>query len=139
MHPDQLLFFEADRWPDLECVPMGVRYKLDRSQIKISLRYWLALSLPDRQRLIQAAEGEQYAALVGEIAREYDFPVVPIEADPPPNPAIPQLGIAPDLWSQLTPFERFVCVKSRPERLSEILAAAMPGRVAARIEQDTAN
>ncbi|MBC8121915.1 MAG: hypothetical protein H7Y22_08785, partial [Gemmatimonadaceae bacterium] len=108
-----------------------VRYKLDRSGIKVSLRYWLALSIPDRQRLIGAPEGEHYAALVAAIAREYDFPVVPIEADPPPDPATPQLGIAPALWSQLTPFERFVCVKSRPERLGEILAAALPGCITA--------
>jgi hypothetical protein len=47
-----LFAFEADFAQDLRCIPMVVRWKLDRCGIKLKLAHWLKLSLAQRQWLI---------------------------------------------------------------------------------------
>jgi hypothetical protein len=47
----RLFGFEADFVRTLRCIPMCVRFKLDRAAIKLSLRQWSRFTLADRQRL----------------------------------------------------------------------------------------
>ena len=43
--------FEADFASDLRCIPMVVRFKLDRAGIKLSLRQWTRIGPSKRQAL----------------------------------------------------------------------------------------
>ncbi|UFP94581.1 nitrate reductase associated protein [Gloeobacter morelensis] len=119
MHPDALLFFEQDFWPTLDCMPMGVRYKLDLCATKVSLRHWQLLATAEREELIALAceNGEQvdrYRERLGALARQYDFALVPIDPDPAPWQAeVPRLAMEAPLWRAMNPFERFVCLKAQ--------------------------
>lgn len=116
MHPDALLFFEDDYWPNLECVPIGVRYKLDLCSIKVSLRSWQQMSTAEREQLIHlpcgnAEQRDQYRATLDRLANHHGFALVAISADPTPFQEVPCCDIASPVWQQLSPFERFVCAK----------------------------
>lgn len=54
MNDTQLFAFESDFVATLRCVPMAVRFKLDRCGIKLSLRQWSRLTPEDRRELLQA-------------------------------------------------------------------------------------
>ena len=52
MNDQQLFAFENDFVATLRCIPMAVRFKLDRCGIKITLRQWSRLTQSDRTDLL---------------------------------------------------------------------------------------
>ncbi|HEY8616106.1 nitrate reductase associated protein [Phenylobacterium sp.] len=50
----ELFAFEQDFVASLRCIPMAVRFKLDRVGIKLTLRQWSRFTRADRQALLQA-------------------------------------------------------------------------------------
>ena len=54
MNETALFDFESDFVATLRCIPMAVRFKLDRVGVKLSLRQWSRLSTDDRQALLLA-------------------------------------------------------------------------------------
>jgi hypothetical protein len=124
--PDTQIFgFERDFAGSLRCIPMAVRYKLDRAGIKLSLRQWSQVSRDDRTALLEAPYDDIpgfRAKLIALIETKTDEPVkslVPDLTDPPMPPT--QLvefaqaqTIAPPTnaaWSALTPLQRFTLIK----------------------------
>lgn len=68
--------FEGPSTTDLSLIPLSIRYKLDRSEIKLHLAQWQQISLDDRQRLLDtscgsATEVAGYRALLTEIIERY--------------------------------------------------------------------
>lgn len=64
--------FEGPSTIDLSLIPLSIRYKLDRAEIKLHLTQWQTLSLIDRQRLLHTpcgsvSEVQAYRALLIEI------------------------------------------------------------------------
>jgi hypothetical protein len=49
---DALFGFERDLYPDLKCIPMAVRYKLDLVGLKVTLTAWNRLPLAMRKQLL---------------------------------------------------------------------------------------
>jgi hypothetical protein len=73
--------FEGPSTTDLSLIPLSIRYKLDRAEIKLHLSQWQQISLNDRHRLLDtscgsATEVEAYRALLTEIIERY-FSVPP--------------------------------------------------------------
>jgi hypothetical protein len=128
----QLFDFERDFVASLRCIPMAVRFKLDRCAIKLTLRQWSRFTLADRQRLLMAPcdaapEVAVYrASLVGLVAARTGEDAKPL-ADLPQaslweQSAVPalvadyaaSLGLrAPTdrQWAALSKLQRFVLVK----------------------------
>lgn len=132
MNDAQLFAFESDFVATLRCVPMAVRFKLDRCGIKLSLRQWSRFTRDDRQALLTRpcggeAETAAYRAVLvalvmlraNEIARPLAEPpcgrwedrrqVAPVVAG---HARI--LGVAPPSlgeWAALTTLQRFVLIK----------------------------
>jgi hypothetical protein len=130
---DTVLFaFESDFVATLRCIPMAVRFKLDRCGIKLSLRQWSRFTADDRRGLLMrrcvdkaetAAYRDALIALVAVRANEIARPL----AEPPcgrwreirrvPSPVIVyagELGVrAPneDEWAALTTLQRFALIK----------------------------
>ncbi len=52
MNDQQLFAFENDFVATLRCIPMAVRFKLDRCGIKLTLRQWSRLTHSDRTDLL---------------------------------------------------------------------------------------
>jgi hypothetical protein len=52
MNDTQLFAFESDFVSTLRCVPMAVRFKLDRCGVKLTLRQWSRFTRDDRQALL---------------------------------------------------------------------------------------
>ncbi|MEI6282185.1 MAG: nitrate reductase associated protein [Alphaproteobacteria bacterium] len=52
MNDQQLFAFENDFVATLRCIPMAVRFKLDRCGIKLTLRQWSRLTQSDRTDLL---------------------------------------------------------------------------------------
>lgn len=127
----QFFQFEADFVDSLRCVPMQVRYKLDKCGIKLKLHQWSKFSESDRKRLVelpcQTAENNQFyrehlqqlvQTTTGEIATD-----LPVEANPnwEDSTVIPvsvtkqadKIGISFSLekWQTLTTIQRFVLIK----------------------------
>ena len=68
--------FEGPSTTDLSLIPLSIRYKLDRAEIKLHLAQWQQISLDDRQRLLDtrcgsATEVAGYRALLIEIIERY--------------------------------------------------------------------
>lgn len=68
--------FEGPATTDLSLIPLSIRYKLDRAEIKLHLAQWQRISLDDRQRLLKtscdsATEVEAYRAVLVEIIERY--------------------------------------------------------------------
>lgn len=68
--------FEGPSTTDLSLIPLSIRYKLDRAEIKLHLSQWQKISLNHRQRLLDtscgsATEVEVYRALLNEIIEHY--------------------------------------------------------------------
>lgn len=55
MNDTHLFAFESDFVATLGCVPMAVRFKLDRCGVKLTLREWSRLTTDHRQELLLAA------------------------------------------------------------------------------------
>lgn len=132
MNDTQLFAFEADFVDSLRCVPMAVRFKLDRCGIKLTLRQWSRFSQQDRQGLLlQACDapgecGIYRATLVDLIARRAGESARPL-AEPAPTQwrdahrtaamvrdfAADQ-GLKPPTdaqWAALSDLQRFVLLK----------------------------
>lgn len=128
----QMFAFESDFVVSLRCIPMAVRFKLDRCGIKLSLRQWSRFTPADRRALLHAAissdsEVDAYRdALVDVISARSDEPAKAL-ATPPcrsweNGDHVPEvvtayarsIGLpppaAPD-WARLTELQRFVLVK----------------------------
>jgi hypothetical protein len=68
--------FEGLATIDLSLIPLSIRYKLDRAEIKLHLTQWQKISLDDRQRLLDtpcstATEVIAYRALLLELIERY--------------------------------------------------------------------
>jgi hypothetical protein len=68
--------FEGPSTIDLSLIPLSIRYKLDRAEIKLHLTQWQKISLDDRQRLLDtpcgtATEITVYRALLLELIERY--------------------------------------------------------------------
>lgn len=132
MNDAQLFAFESDFVSTLRCIPMAVRFKLDRCGIKLSLRQWSRFTRADRQAALtepcgSTAEIAAYrAALVALIALRADEPVRPLAEQPcelwndarqVPTPVAEyarSIGLAPPSaaeWAGLTVLQRFVLLK----------------------------
>lgn len=128
----QLFAFENDFVATLRCIPMSVRFKLDRSGVKLSLRQWSRFTKADRERfLIQpcetSQETDQYrqdltrlvADRCGEAAKPLaEDGLVPWrKADDVPSAVADfacSIGLqAPsaEQWGKLSDIERFVLLK----------------------------
>jgi hypothetical protein len=130
---EQRLFdFEADFAKDLRCIPMVVRFKLDRCGVKLSLRQWSKMGQANRTRLLamrgdRADEVEQFREAVtslakascGEAIRWLPADPHPVWADATRVPAdiatqAATAGVAPpsaSCWSRLSTLERFALLK----------------------------
>jgi len=132
MNDTRLFAFESDFVSTLRCVPMAVRFKLDRCGIKLSLRQWSRFTREDRQGLLMQPCGgddevEAYrVALVALVALRANEIAKPL-----PEPPCGQwdnirqvasvvaayargLGVRPpsqDEWAALTTLQRFVLIK----------------------------
>lgn len=132
MSDSQLFAFESDFVDTLRCVPMAVRLKLDRCQIKLSLRQWSRFTRNDRQQLLESpcrttaqvgAFRDQLVTLIALRAREAAKPLVnppaPLweEASAPPaivNHFARCAGVTPPsnaAWRALDELQRFALIK----------------------------
>jgi len=132
MNDAQLFAFEADFVASLRCIPMAVRLKLDRSEVKLTLRQWSRFTLEDRRRLLEApcrtapeiaAYRDELVRLVAqranEAARPLADPPAPVweqAAETPPVVAAyaRSLGAAPPQphqWAALSDLQRFTLLK----------------------------
>jgi len=133
MSDGQLFAFENDFVASLRCIPMAVRLKLDRAQIKLSLRQWSRLSRDDRQELLDAPCGSRceidayHAGLVDLIDRRACESAKPLAERPDPAlweglgeppPVVTRyassVGVAPPTagqWRSLTDLQRYALVK----------------------------
>ncbi|MDX5393197.1 MAG: nitrate reductase associated protein [Pseudomonadota bacterium] len=132
MNHAHLFAFEADFVASLRCVPMAVRLKLDRAEIKLTLRQWNRFTRDDRLNLLTTpcetpAEIAAYrrklidlvAARSGEIAKPLADPPAPLWEAPlsVPDAVVAfarQKGLAPPsrhCWAKLEPLQRFVLIK----------------------------
>lgn len=123
--------FESDLERSLTCIPLAVRFKLDKCGIKLSLRQWQELSLEDRQGLLEVRCESQ-----GDIAnyRRFLQALIMATSDREPRvanldgsrpweaPEVPEqlqrktleLGAippAPSQWRALAPLQRFALIK----------------------------
>lgn len=139
--------FESDFARDLRCIPMVVRFKLDRCGIKLSLKQWSRIGQARRFELADRAcdaqaEAERYRSVLVELIGGCDAgaPVyLSVDGDPSwADPAhVPELvsrqlatqGLAPlavKSWSLLSTLQRFALVKlSRLGHDNDNLAPAL--------------
>jgi hypothetical protein len=123
--------FETDFAGSLQCIPMAVRFKLDMSGVKVSLRQWNRFSHEDRTQLLEqncdiATDITLYRESLIKLIRAIpDEPVfLPAEmdaawADPSSVPVqifdhACKVGIAPpssEQWAALSPLQRFTLIK----------------------------
>jgi hypothetical protein len=130
---EQLIFgFESDFAKDLRCIPMAVRFKLDRCGVKLSLRQWSRMGAANRMQLLTmrcdtGAEADTYKVTVVNLAtRHCPEPIRWLPEDPDPAwsnasrvPAdiirqAAALGVAspsPQCWSRLSTLQRFALLK----------------------------
>lgn len=132
MKHDHLFAFESDFVASLRCIPMAVRFKLDRTGIKLTLRQWSRFTPADRLELLalpcdapeaQAIYHQRLEALVrartGDAAQPLPAPEPPIweRADGPPAAVVAfatGIGVSPpsaEAWRDLAELQRFVLVK----------------------------
>ncbi|WP_052353502.1 nitrate reductase associated protein [Dyadobacter tibetensis] len=130
--PQPIYFdFETDFVSTLRCIPMIVRYKLDRCLIKLQLSHWAKFSREDKELMAalpceSAMEIGQYAVLVQSLVTKTGAPkansLTHVEASWEDLNHIPTSvrkkakeynSICPTLvqWQSLTELERFALVK----------------------------
>ncbi len=132
----QIFDFERDFAGSLRCIPMIVRFKLDHSGVKLSLRQWSCFGRSARGQLVRMpcdAPGEvaaYQALLIRLIESCADEPVKTMQIDTQPEwvrvDCVPDCvageararGLEPpslSLWSAWTPLQRFALYKlTRP-------------------------
>jgi|JI10StandDraft_1071094.scaffolds.fasta_scaffold123687_1 hypothetical protein len=124
--------FEADFAHDLRCIPMVVRFKLDRCGVKLSLRQWSKMGMANRASLLASrcdtgAEIEAYRIAVVHLAKTHCPEAIkwlPLDPEPAwanasrvPAEIIRQAtdsGVAPpspQCWSELSTLQRFALLK----------------------------
>ena len=131
MRHDHLFAFESDFVATLRCVPMAVRFKLDRVEIKLTLRQWSRFTPADRRILLTTpcATAEDadiwrcmlialIAARAGEEPRILADPPAPLwELSATPEAVTRfagSLGAPPPsdrAWTALAPLQRYVLLK----------------------------
>ena len=134
--------FESSDERALVHIPMAIRYRLDQSGIKLTLKQWQALPMALRHRALElpcdtaaaidAFQRELDALVKGlldeDVMRfEVTYPFAWQRGGPPDelNQALRELNCDPisdGTWRQLTDFQRYV-----------LLALARPGRVSSRL------
>lgn len=97
--------FEGPTTTDLSLIPLSIRYKLDRAEIKLHLTQWQTISHHDRQRLLDTpcmtkAEAHAYRALLTEIIDRY------FAAPSTPHPLSPA-----EPWADLSRWPEVVMVQ----------------------------
>ncbi len=123
--------FERDFSDSLRCIPMSVRFKLDRCGIKLSLRQWIRLVLTERKWLstspcdkpaeiaaMRLALAEMIERIPGETVKRLEDTRDAVWTSRSVPPEISHqcfaLGIAQPTraqWSGLTELQRFALVK----------------------------
>ena len=132
MNDTQLFAFESDFVATLRCVPMAVRFKLDRCGIKLSLRQWSRFTRDDRRALLLKPCGREEeirsyrTALTSLVALRAGEAAKPLAEAPCGRwedvrqvaPAVVSyargLGVRPPSlgeWAALTTLQRFVLTK----------------------------
>ena len=130
----ELFRFESDFVESLRCIPMAVRFKLDKTQVKLKLNEWSKLGQAERRVLLDSpcATPAQEAAWQAEVSDR----VAKVCGAPPallPDPVDPQweaaevpaqvrekaesegIALSDAVWRALAPLRRFALVKlSRP-------------------------
>jgi hypothetical protein len=128
----QIFDFERDFAGSLRCIPMIVRFKLDHSGVKLTLRQWSRFGRDAREQLVRMPcdapdEITAYRAfLIRLIEACADEPVKTMEIDAQPEWAcvdhVPERVIGQahacsleppciSLWSAWTPLQRFALFK----------------------------
>jgi hypothetical protein len=130
MNDTSLFAFERDFVATLRCIPMAVRFKLDRCAIKLSLRQWSRFTRDDRQGLLLQACGTAEeiatyrATLVALVSLHALEAAKPLAEPPPPLWENASQAPAPDFagsrgapapspgqWAALSDLQRFVLIK----------------------------
>jgi hypothetical protein len=132
MNDTSLFAFESDFVATLRCIPMAVRFKLDRCAIKLSLRQWSRFNRDDRYALLtlaccSATEIEIYrarlVALVTTRSQEVAKPLPLPQSEPWRDKRVTPTAVKafaqtkrvppPSCaqWSALSELQRFVLVK----------------------------
>ena len=132
MKHDHLFAFESDFVATLRCVPMAVRFKLDRTGIKLTLRQWSRFTPADRHELLtlacdaaddQIRYRERLEALVraraGGTAQPLPTPEAPLweRLDGPPLTVVAfaegagESSPSAEAWRNLAELQRFVLLK----------------------------
>lgn len=126
--------FEQEFIESLRCIPMAVRFRLDRCGVKLKLVHWSALTLPERRSLVEwpcdtaaavAAYGDRLKDLVeqrtGDRPKDLSIPQPFPWQDETVPPTIRDraaaIGVAltDDQWRSLDDLQRFALIKlSRP-------------------------
>jgi hypothetical protein len=143
----RIFAFEADFADDLRCIPMIVRFKLDRVGIKLSLKQWTKVGPTNRTALLtlhcdaieEVLHYRRY--LVDHVTFLTSEPIVMLQPDPDPAWANPQVvpeqvkiqaayaGLAAptmNQWAKLSTLERFALLKlARSNHDNENFAPAM--------------
>jgi len=139
--------FEFDFAGRLQCIPMVVRFNLDRCGIKLSLKQWNRFTHRERVRLIEqlcgaADDVREYRNLLIELIRDHTgerAEEIAVEERPawddvtqvPPRleAYARDLGMAPPrlpVWRELSPLQRFALFKlTRPGHRNENFGPAM--------------
>jgi hypothetical protein len=127
----ELFAFESDFVESLRCVPMAVRFKLDRVEIKLSLRQWSRFTQSDRRELLETPCGsdpevQAYRRRLADLIRSRSGEEPAPLATPPCGswraPAAPpqvagfaeRRGVRPPTpaaWAGLSELRRFALVK----------------------------
>lgn len=129
---DQIFAFEQDFAGSLRCIPMIVRFKLDRVGVKLSLRQWSQFDCATRGALVSTlCEGAEdvvnyRAVVIGAIEGQADEPpkLFAVEAEPAwadgSRTALAvtawstNIGVAPPAdtqWCALSDLQRFALLK----------------------------
>ncbi|MEM9770174.1 MAG: nitrate reductase associated protein [Cyanobacteria bacterium P01_D01_bin.73] len=126
--------FERDFVDSLRCIPMRVRYNLDRCGIKLKLHHWHHLTEEERRFLVALpCDGEANRANYRKTLREMvqlrsrevpkDLPVDPswpwqgefLPAETVDQAKRVEVSLSDEQWRSLSEIQRFVLVKlSRP-------------------------
>ncbi len=83
--------FEADFAKDLRCIPMVVRFKLDRVGIKLSLKQWSKIGVQNRHALAalpcnsRREIADYRRALVNMVQQASQEPIIGLPLDPHPS------------------------------------------------------
>jgi hypothetical protein len=126
-----LFQFEEEFADSLHCIPMAVRYKLDRCGIKLKLTHWNRFSQEERQVLLalpgeSSQDCDRFHDFLQTLVAEKTGAVAPdLAIDPHPawlnETDIPEdvqdkasefkLQLTQEQWQKLQPLQRFALIK----------------------------